>query len=69
MRVTSDLSTARWRKSSYSGGQQGAECLEVCDDFPGTVPVRDSKDVGGPVLMLSGAAWRPFVHCVRDGAL
>ncbi|GHD93498.1 DUF397 domain-containing protein [Streptomyces naganishii] len=69
MRVTSDLSTARWRKSSYSGGQQGAECVEVRDDLPGAVPVRDSKDVAGPVLMLSSAAWRPFVQGVRDGSL
>ncbi|MFD7131363.1 DUF397 domain-containing protein [Streptomyces sp. NPDC059894] len=69
MRVTPDLSTARWRKSSFSGNQAGDECVEVCDDFPGAVPVRDSKDTSGPVLMLDGAAWQPFVDGVKDGSL
>ncbi|WP_129309594.1 DUF397 domain-containing protein [Streptomyces sp. L2] len=70
MRVTRDLNIARWRKSSYSGGQQGAECIEISDDFPGTViPVRDSKNPTGPVLLLATTAWRPFVGGVADGTL
>ncbi|MFC5668524.1 DUF397 domain-containing protein, partial [Kitasatospora misakiensis] len=40
-----DLADARWRKSSFSG--QGGECVEVAPDFPGVVPVRDSKDPAG----------------------
>ncbi|MFE2277819.1 DUF397 domain-containing protein [Streptomyces sp. NPDC059454] len=63
------MSTARWRKSSYSGGEQGDECVEVCDDFPGAVPVRDSKDMSGPVLMLDAAAWQPFVDGIKDSSL
>ncbi|MFI2505580.1 DUF397 domain-containing protein [Streptomyces sp. NPDC018972] len=55
MRAAPDLSTT-WLKSSYSGGEQGDECVEVCDDFPGAVPVRDSKDTSGPVLMPDAAA-------------
>ncbi|MFC9084498.1 DUF397 domain-containing protein, partial [Streptomyces sp. NPDC057062] len=31
-----------WRKSSYSN-DQGGSCLEVLDDHPAGVPVRDSK--------------------------
>ncbi|MFI7299855.1 DUF397 domain-containing protein [Streptomyces sp. NPDC050121] len=69
MRVTSDLSTARWRKSSYSGNQQGDACVEVSDDFPGTVPVRDSKNTTGRVLLLDAAAWQPFVNGVKAGSL
>ncbi|MCE0447427.1 DUF397 domain-containing protein [Streptomyces tricolor] len=69
MRVTPDLNTARWRKSSYSGNQQGDACAEVCDGFPGTVPVRDSKNTNGPVLMLDGAVWQPFVNGVKNGSL
>ncbi|WP_328358154.1 DUF397 domain-containing protein [Streptomyces sp. NBC_00445] len=69
MRVTPDLSTARWRTSSYSGGQQGEACVEVCNDFPGTIPVRDSKDTTGPVLMLNDSAWQPFIDGVKDGSL
>ncbi|MFI8093383.1 DUF397 domain-containing protein [Streptomyces sp. NPDC086080] len=68
MRATPDLS-ATWRKSSYSDGQAGGECVEVCDDFPGAVPVRDSKDTTGPVLMLDGAAWQPFVDGIKDRSL
>ncbi|WP_329137348.1 DUF397 domain-containing protein [Streptomyces sp. NBC_00670] len=67
MRATPNLNTARWRKSSYSGGQQGAECVEVCGDFPGAVPVRDSKNVTGPVLVLTETAWQPFVDGLKGG--
>lgn len=69
MRVTRDLSTVRWRKSSYSGNQQGDACVEVCDDFAGAVPVRDSKDTSGPVLMLGSTAWQPFVDGLKKGSL
>ncbi|MET7796699.1 DUF397 domain-containing protein [Streptomyces decoyicus] len=69
MRVTLDLSTARWRKSSFSGNQAGDECVEVCDDFPGMVPVRDSKNTTGPVLLLNRAAWQTFINDVKDGSL
>ncbi|MFD7058340.1 DUF397 domain-containing protein [Streptomyces sp. NPDC059906] len=69
MRVTRDLSAACWRKSSYSDGQAGGECVEVCDDFPGAVPVRDSKSTAGPVLTLNAAAWQPFVDGVKGGSL
>ncbi|MDO0935869.1 DUF397 domain-containing protein [Streptomyces sp. DG2A-72] len=69
MRATPDMSTARWRKSSYSGQEAGDACVEVCDDRPGTVPVRDSKNTTGPVLMPTGAAWQPFVDGIKDGSL
>jgi hypothetical protein len=41
----------------------------VCDDFPGTVPVRDSKDVDGAVLVLADAAWQSFVDGVKGRSL
>ncbi|MFJ5223879.1 DUF397 domain-containing protein, partial [Streptomyces sp. NPDC088400] len=34
MRHTPELSTARWRKSSYSNTNGGA-CVEITEDFPG----------------------------------
>ncbi|MEU6483478.1 DUF397 domain-containing protein [Streptomyces sp. NPDC046887] len=55
-----------WRRSSYSNGA-GGFCLEVADGLPGLVPVRDSKVTGGPVLMLTAAAWAPFVAALRGG--
>lgn len=51
---------ATWRKSSYSGSS-GGECVEMADNCPGTVPVRDSKNPDGPVLVFGAASWRAFV--------
>ncbi|MFC9700502.1 DUF397 domain-containing protein [Streptomyces sp. NPDC056943] len=55
-----DLSNDHWRKSSYSNGE-GGSCVEVLDDVPGVVPVRDSKVTDGPVLVVPAAAWSVFV--------
>ncbi|MEU3563451.1 DUF397 domain-containing protein [Kitasatospora sp. NPDC006786] len=35
--------------------------------FPGLVPVRDSKDPGGPALVFAAAAWGSFVVAIREG--
>ncbi|MET8827740.1 DUF397 domain-containing protein [Streptomyces sp. NPDC004610] len=42
-----DPTTCTWRKSSHSNGD-GGQCLEVTDDLPAFVPVRDSKTPQGP---------------------
>ncbi|MFC0002783.1 DUF397 domain-containing protein [Micromonospora siamensis] len=55
-----DLNDARWRKSTRSNGSGGA-CVEVADNLPGVVAVRDSKDPAGPALAFAPAAWRAFV--------
>ena len=59
-----DLTNARWRKSTRSGGN-GGECVEVADNLPGIVAVRDSKDLAGPVLTFAPAAWTAFVNAAR----
>ncbi|MFD7715216.1 DUF397 domain-containing protein [Streptomyces sp. NPDC059814] len=51
---------AAWRKSSHSGNT-GGECVEVADGCAASVPVRDSKNPGGPVLVIGADAWRGFV--------
>jgi hypothetical protein len=56
-----DLTGARWRKSTRSGDNNGA-CVEVADNLPGVVAVRDSKDPAGPVLTFTPAAWSGFVR-------
>ena len=38
-----DLSNARWRKSSYSGGSGGEDCVEVAYDFIGAAQWRKSS--------------------------
>jgi hypothetical protein len=61
-----DLSTARWRKSSYSDAH-GGDCVEVAYDFPGAVRWRTSShsdgDGGACVEVADGI---PGVVPVRD---
>ncbi|MFI0154080.1 DUF397 domain-containing protein [Streptomyces lydicus] len=59
-----DLSTVTWRKSSYSN-QDGGECIEVADNHPTLVPVRDSKDPHRTALVFPAAAWSAFVTAVK----
>ncbi|MEU0550841.1 DUF397 domain-containing protein [Micromonospora sp. NPDC005979] len=56
-----DLTRATWRKSTRSAGN-GGECVEVADNLPGIVAVRDSKDPHGPALTFAPAAWATFVQ-------
>jgi hypothetical protein len=61
--ITVDLSRAKWRKSSFSGGG-GSNCVEVADAGPAIV-VRDSKNTLGPVLVFGQHTWRQFVAKVK----
>ncbi|MDG4805973.1 DUF397 domain-containing protein [Micromonospora sp. WMMD1120] len=56
-----DLAGATWRKSTRSGGS-GGNCVEVADNLPGVVGVRDSKDPTGPTLTFAPASWATFVR-------
>ncbi|MFJ4792593.1 DUF397 domain-containing protein [Kitasatospora purpeofusca] len=60
-----DLSRASWFKSTHS--DNGGTCVEVTADFPGVVPVRDSKDPTGPALLFPSDAWHSFVAGVQAG--
>jgi Domain of unknown function (DUF397) len=53
----------RWRKSSRS---QFNACVEVCfvDD---RVPLRNSRDPNGPVLVFTAPEWDAFVAGVKLG--
>ncbi|WP_394431031.1 DUF397 domain-containing protein [Streptomyces sp. SGAir0957] len=55
---------ARWRKSSHSNGD-GGHCVEVAEGIPGIVPVRDSKDPAGPVIVVADTTWSAFITGVR----
>ncbi|WP_371640015.1 DUF397 domain-containing protein [Streptomyces virginiae] len=48
-----------WFKSSYSGGG-GGECVEVATT-DGSVHVRDSKTLAGPIVRVSPKAWSGLV--------
>ncbi|WFE54155.1 DUF397 domain-containing protein [Micromonospora sp. WMMD1155] len=62
-----DMTGARWRKSTRSGGN-GGDCVEVADNLPGVVLVRDTKDRDGGTLAVSPASWRRFVALIRHAA-
>ncbi|MFG1882428.1 DUF397 domain-containing protein [Micromonospora sp. NPDC049102] len=59
-----DLTGAQWRKSTKSGNNGGA-CVEVADNLPGVVLVRDTKDRDGGTLTFAPQAWRDFVGFAR----
>lgn len=57
---------ARWRKSSYSQGQN--TCLEITDTVPGRVGIRDSKlGAASPILTVTTAEWRTLLAAIRGG--
>ncbi|WP_326557064.1 DUF397 domain-containing protein [Micromonospora sp. NBC_01796] len=61
-----DLTGAEWRKSTRSNGN-GGNCVEIADNLPHTIGVRDSKDRHGPALTFTPTAWRAFLHTItRD---
>ena len=59
-----DLSQTVWRKSSRSGDQ--GDCVEVADNLPGIVAVRDSKNPDGGTLILSMEAFRDLVSFAKE---
>ncbi|MGP3938155.1 DUF397 domain-containing protein [Streptomyces sp. 6N106] len=64
MPTTKDISAAVWRKSSYSNGD-GGDCVEVADNLPGLVPVRDSKNPDGPALIFAAGSWATFIASLK----
>jgi len=64
MTGTPELSTALWRKSSYSEGGAN-DCVEVADGYTGVIPVRDSKIQAARPLVFSTAAWTAFTTGVK----
>ena len=61
-----DLTRANWRRSSYSNAN-GGQCVEVAQNLPGAVAVRDSKDPDGPKLIFEPAQWLAFTGRVKAG--
>lgn len=54
----------RFRKSSYSSG---GDCVDVGECWCHGVPIRDSKNPDGPVLMFTEGAWAEFLAEVKHG--
>ena len=60
------MSSAIWRKSSYSGAN-GGNCIEIAA-VGRTVVVRDSKDPDGPALAFRPNDWQRFADRVKADA-
>lgn len=57
-----------WRKSTYSGGSSGGECVEIAfAEQKGMV--RDSKNVSGVPLYFGEAVLRQFFRNLTTGDL
>lgn len=59
-----DLTGAQWRKSTRSGSN-GGDCVEVADNLPDIVAVRDSKNPTGPTLTFAPTAWATFIRATK----
>ncbi|WP_432839023.1 DUF397 domain-containing protein [Dactylosporangium sp. CA-092794] len=60
-----DLSGASWRKSTRSGSN-GGNCVEVADNLPGIVAVRDSKDSEGAALVFEPEDFAAFIAALKN---
>ncbi|MBL1120917.1 DUF397 domain-containing protein [Streptomyces sp. 110] len=68
--IARDLVNADWFKSSYSSN--GTNCVEVANlstSAYGRIAIRDSKDPGGPALLVPPDGWASFITAVTDGEL
>jgi len=59
-----DLSGAQWRKSTFTGANS---CVEVADNLPGIIAVRNSNDPDGPTVVFTPAEWTAFIKGVHAG--
>ncbi|MER6071091.1 DUF397 domain-containing protein [Streptomyces sp. NPDC001817] len=53
-----------WRKSSYSGGNDGNNCVEVAP-HPTHIAIRDSKDPTAGTLAIPADAFASFIQAIR----
>ncbi|MDG4766566.1 DUF397 domain-containing protein [Solwaraspora sp. WMMD406] len=57
-----ELTEARWRKSTRS---DSGNCVEVADNLPGHVYVRDTKNRDGGTLAFAPSSWSSFVEMTK----
>ena len=60
-----ELTEARWRKSTRS---DSANCVEVADNLPGRVYVRDTKNRDSGTLAFAPSSWSSFVELAKTYA-
>ncbi|MFI6930399.1 DUF397 domain-containing protein [Streptomyces sp. NPDC050287] len=53
-----------WRKSSYSGGGEGNDCVEIAGS-PTHISIRDSKTPARATLTFPTGAFTPFIEALK----
>ncbi|WP_406414424.1 DUF397 domain-containing protein [Streptomyces sp. NBC_01614] len=53
-----------WRKSSYSGGGDGNNCVEIAAS-PTHIAIRDSKAPAHGTLTVPTEAFAPFIEALK----
>lgn len=59
------LTRVRWRRSTRSN-EMGGACVEVTA-LDSMIALRDSKDPGGPELLIAPENWRWLLDNVKSG--
>jgi Domain of unknown function (DUF397) len=62
----SELRSARWHKSSFSGNGNN-NCVEMARLANGEVAVRNSRDPDGPTLIYTRPEVEALIRGVRNG--
>lgn len=60
-----DLSAAAWRKAKAS--QNNGGCVEIADNLPGVIAIRDSKQPQRGAHEVSRAAFAAFIADAKSG--
>jgi Domain of unknown function (DUF397) len=60
-----NIDGAVFRKSLRSG--QDGNCVEVAENLPHMVAVRDTKNRNGGILQFTPEAWSKFIDDVKNG--
>lgn len=56
-----------WKKSSFSGGGEGNDCVEIAEG-PTHIRVRDSKAPARATLTFAAQAFTPFIDALKAPA-
>ncbi|ANP49246.1 hypothetical protein J2Z21_002133 [Streptomyces griseochromogenes] len=59
------LTPHSWRKSSFSGGDEGDACVEVAD-LDSHIAIRDSKTPTRATLAFPPEAFAPFIQALKS---
>ena len=66
MDLNEELRTAKWRKASKSGSNQG-NCLEVAPLSGGRVGIRATEALHQPPFVVRAAVWDAFIDGAKNG--